>query len=460
MFDRLRKILERRSYDAAQGGRRWRGQPSMPAPVTETHAARFTLAARARYAVSNNPLAASGLEAWVNSLVGVGVKPQSRHPDPATRDLLSTRFERWTDTADADGLTDFYGLQASLVRSMIVVGEAFTVLVTEGGRLRVRQIDPDQVDASHNVRLANGAQIVQGVEFDTVGRRVAYHVFTERPGQIFGEHSLRRERIPAEDVVHLFRPLWPGQVRGLSWFAPILLRMADHDSTRDAQQVRQKVGAMLTGFVRSADGGGQPFDGEQVGGAITGGLEPGTIKYLAPGEEVVFSNPPAIGMDAVAFMRLTEREIAVGLGVPPYLLHGDLSDVNFSSIRAGLIAFRERVEALQHSVLVYQALRPIYERWATLEALTGRVVSRVEDATPAVWVTPRQVWVDPLKDTQAEILAISAGLKSRREAVASRGVDIEALDAEIATDKARADGLGLTFAPANDNAPAVADDAA
>jgi len=349
-------------------------------------------------------------------------------------------------------------LSASLVRSMVVAGEAFAVLVTESGRLKVRQIDPDQVDASYNARLNDGRQIVQGIEFDASGRRAAYYVFVERPGQIFGEHSLRRERIPAEDMIHLFRPIWPGMCRGLSWFAPILLRMTDHDETRDAQQVRQKVGALLTGFIRNADGGSDPMEGEQVGGTLTGGMEPGAMKYLAPGEEVVFSTPPTIGMDAIAFMRLTEREIAVGLGVPPYLLHGDLSDVNFSSIRAGLIAFRERVEALQHSVLVYQALRPVYERWATLEVLSGRVKSTVEDALPAVWVTPRQTWVDPLKDTQAEILAIGAGLKSRREAVASRGVDIEALDAEIAADNERATSLGLTF-NANDNA-AIDDEAA
>lgn len=449
-----------RSYDAASGGRRWNGNPGMVRPVTVAHAARHTLAARARYAVSNNPLAASGLEAWVTSLVGVGVKAQSQHTDPLRRKDISQRFEDWTDFADADGLTDFYGLQASIARSVVVTGEAFVLLINDPDGLRLRLVDPEQVDASYTVVLSATHQVIQGVEFDAAGRRTAYHLFAERPGQ-FGDFGLKRIRVAAEDMVHVFRPLWPGMVRGISWFAPVLLRMTDLDETRDAQQVRQKVGALLTGWIKNTDGSGAPLDGTSANGVLSGAMTPGALTYLSANEEIVFSTPPTIGMDSIAFMRLSEREIAVGLGIPGYLLHGDLSDVNFSSIRAGLIAFRERVEALQYSMLVFMALRPIFERWATLEVLSGRMTGTVAETLPAKWVTPRTTWVDPLKDAQAEILAISNGLKSRREAAASRGVDVELLDEEIAADRQRETSLGLTFpAPVNDNRPPVEDAAA
>ncbi|MEW9617444.1 phage portal protein [Shinella sp. S4-D37] len=458
MLNRLRSFFTgKRSYTGAAGGRRWSGAQSMPAPVSSAHAARHTLAARARFAVANNPLACSGLESWVTSLVGTGVKMQSRHADTSIRETLSARFEAWTDSADADEATDFYGIQASAVRSMIVAGEAFILMLNTASGLRLRLLDPEQVDSSYTVALSDGGQVVQGVEMDAEGKRRAYHVFVDRPGHMTG-FTRQRSRIPSDDICHLYRPLWPGQIRGISFFAPVLLRMADHEGSRDSQQVRQRVGAALAGFIRSTDASGPPMDGEQAGNTLVGGLEPGTLKYLAPGEEIVFSSPPTIGMDAIAFMRLTEKEIAVGLGVPAYLLNGDLSDVNYSSIRAGLISFRERVEALQHSVLVFQFLRRVYERWVTLEVLDGKVSTTIDAALPAIWVTPRQAWVDPLKDAEAEILLFNNGMKSRREIVASRGLDIEALDAEMAADKARADGLGLTFGtpPANDNTPPAA----
>ena len=61
---------------------------------------------------------------------------------------------------------------------------------------------------------------------------------------------------------------------------------------------------------------------------------------------------------------------------------------------------------------------------------------------------PRNDWVDPQKDVAAEVAAINAGLMSRRQAVAARGYDLEALDAEIAADNARAASLGLNFSRA------------
>jgi capsid protein len=58
---------------------------------------------------------------------------------------------------------------------------------------------------------------------------------------------------------------------------------------------------------------------------------------------------------------------------------------------------------------------------------------------------PAKRWVDPAKDAAAEAEQIRLGLKSRRQAVAEQGWDIEALDAEIAADRARERDLGLDF---------------
>nr|WP_246729193.1 phage portal protein [Methylosinus sp. RM1] len=124
-------------------------------------------------------------------------------------------------------------------------------------------------------------------------------------------------------------------------------------------------------------------------------------------------------------MRVTAREIAAGLGVPYEQLTGDLSSVNYSSIRAGLVEFRRRVEALQHNVVVHQFCRPVWRRFVTTEYLAGRLEAPGFERDPepylsASWLPPKVEWVDPLKDVQAEILAIGAGLMSRRQAVAAR----------------------------------------
>jgi capsid protein len=51
--------------------------------------------------------------------------------------------------------------------------------------------------------------------------------------------------------------------------------------------------------------------------------------------------------------RPTDEELAAGVGLTYELLTGDLSQVNYSSIRAGLIEFRRRMEALQWQVLAH-----------------------------------------------------------------------------------------------------------
>lgn len=463
----LRSIF-RRSYDGAGGGRRWTGSGEMPLPLAAMGAARGPIAKRARYLVGSNALAASAVEAWVSALVGTQIKPQSAHPDAAVREQLNAAWESWTDRADADGLADAYGLQALAARRMVTDGDAFAVLLSDSrGELRIRIMDAEQVDPALHRELPSGARIIAGVEFDAAGRRVAYHAFRERPGLPLAIATpLDTVRLPAEDVCHLFNPVAPGQVRGLSWFAPVLLRLHDLDQLHDAQIMRQKVAALLAGFIVDPNATAGGFTGEMKGNVLDGGLEPGTLKVLDPGQDIRFSDPASIGAEAIDFLKLTAREIAAGLGIPYETLTGDLSGVNYSSIRAGLVEFRRRVEVLQHNVIVFQLCRPIWRRFVTLEILSDRLSAPGFEYDPepylsARWITPKQEWIDPAKDVQAEIAAIGAGLMSRRQAVTARGYDIEALDREMADDNDRARRLNLTFgdpqrgaSPVEEGAPA------
>lgn len=442
-------------YDGGSGGRRLKGAGSMPTTIGAQLAGAQTLARRARYLAGNNGHAAAGVEAWVSALVGAGIKPQSAHPEPRMRETINAAFDRWTDEADADGASDFFGLQSLVARRMVVDGECFAVLtMNERGALRIRLMDSSQVDGAYHSELKDGARIVAGVEFDAAGRRIAYHCWRNRPGLPLAA-NLDLVRLPAEDVAHIFRAETPGQVRGVSWFAPVLLRLADLDQAHDAQLVRQKIAALLTGFVIDPNGGAAGFEGDrQSDGVLDGGLEPGTLKVLQPGQDIRFSDPAAIGSEATEFLRITTREIASGLGVPYEHLTGDMSQVNYSSIRAGLVEFRRRVEAVQHNTLAFQFCRLVWRRFITTEVLAGRLDAPGFEADPepyfAVrWLPPKLDWVDPAKDAQAEITAIGAGLMSRRQAVAARGYDLEVLDREIADDAARAAAMGLSFPATN-----------
>ncbi len=443
-------------YDGAAGGRRWRSGGEIPIPLASQLAARQSLAKRARYLVANNGFAAAGRSAWASALAGSGIAPQSAAEDAAARKTIHRAWTQFCEECDADGLSDFYGLQATLAERMVSDGECFAAFIHDGdGRLRIRLIDATQVDGSYHADLSGGSRIVAGVEFDEAGHRLAYHAYKQRPGLPIMT-SVQLVRLPAEDVCHVFRVETPGQVRGISWFAPVLLRLADLDAAHDAQLMRQKVAALLAGFIVDPNGAGAGFDGKPDGGGnLEGGLEPGTLKTLLPGQDIRFSDPAAIGMESIEFLKITAREIAAGLGVPFESLTGDLSNVNYSSIRAGMVEFRRRAEAYQTNTLIRQFCRPVWRRWLATEILSGRLSAPGFERDPEAWfavnwLPPRTDWVDPLKDVEAEILAMNAGLMSRRQAVAARGYDLEALDTEIARDRSDASALGLQF----NNAPA------
>ena len=53
-------------------------------------------------------------------------------------------------------------------------------------------------------------------------------------------------RVLAREVLHVFDQLFPGQVRGISWLAPVLLKLADFDAASDAMLMTLKVQSLMT----------------------------------------------------------------------------------------------------------------------------------------------------------------------------------------------------------------------
>ena len=143
-------------------------------------------------------------------------------------------------------------------------------------------------------------------------------------------------------------------------------------------------------------------------------------------------------------------QVASALGIPYPYLTNDMVKGNFSNSRLALIEFRRRVSAWQHSVMVFQLCRPVYARWMDAAVLSGALVLPGYEANrsrllAANWLPTKWDWVDPLKDANAEIAQIEAGLKSRTQAIAERGYDAEQVDREIAAERERERLLGLDF---------------
>lgn len=450
-----------RALDAASGGRRWDKAQTID-NLNSTILSSSTIAARrAGYYARNNPWVASAVASLVGNAVGTGIVPRSQHPDPAVRDKLHRLWAAWC------AKTGFYGKQALAVRQMVEAGEAFAryrvKLHTDGYDvpLDLELIDREQVPLDRFVERGTN-RVRAGIEFDADGNRVAFHVLPHRPGDPFAPltgNGVDTVRLPAEDVLHLFQPLTAGQLRGITWLASTLLRLHELDQYEDAALVKAKVAALFAGFITDPDGSiaGQN-DGSAVNGILNLAFEPGTLAPLPPGTDIRFSDPK--GDTAYAeFVRGHLRAIAAGIGVTYEQLTGDYSATNYSSARAALVEHRRRLEQLQHNVIIPQFCAPVWARFVRVAVLSGALHApdferNAADYLAVEFLPPKFDFVDPAKDVKAELEAIAGGLKSRAQAVAERGYDIEQIDAEIAADQAREQNLGLSFGKAA--APAAA----
>lgn len=190
------------------------------------------LRARARQIVRSNPYASNAADSFVANAVGAGIVPSSLLTDAALKDELQRVWLAWTDEADADDLTDFYGLQAMAARAMFEAGECFVRFRPrrpEDGLtvpLQLQLLESEHLPFEKNEIGTNGNQIRCGVEFDKIGRRVAYHFYRKHPGDAT-DQSGKGEivRVPASEVLHIYRPQRPGQIRGVPWISPALVKL-------------------------------------------------------------------------------------------------------------------------------------------------------------------------------------------------------------------------------------------
>lgn len=454
------KMTAERAYEGAKTGRRTGGWiTGTTSADSEISASAVKLRDRSRALCRDNPYAARARDIFCANVVGTGIMAKAGAAQDA--------WNRWMQECDADGLHDFYGLQALVMRSVFESGEClirFRPRRPEDGMvvpLQLQVIEPDYLDSGKTGQVNGGGWIVNGVEYNAIGQRVAYHLYTQHPGDnLITGASLQSKRIPAEEVLHIFERQRPGQTRGVPRLAPILLKMRDLDDYEEAELVRKGIESCFAAIVTTDDVGTTlGANTTDTNGTRIETLGAGLIQYLRPGQDVKFGSP-APGGDYGSYTRTQLRAIAAGIGITYEQLTGDLSDVNYSSIRAGLVEFYKFVDMLQWHCLVPMMLQPIWRRWAETAYAVKAIRQRAEPFP--VWTPPRRQWVDPLKDVNAARQEIAAGITSLSETIRMRGEDPERVFAEIASERALLKDLGIVTdliaepLPPEDPAPATA----
>lgn len=445
-----------RAYEAAKTGRRTQGWiTSGTSANAEIGAAAATLRARARDLVRNNPYAVMAVRKLAAKVVGAGIVPRLDVPSGELdrKRLALAEWNAFVEASDPEGVSDFYGQLHVATRAMFESGEALVRFIPRPASwklrvpLQIQVMEGDWLDSEKTEPLKDGGAIIQGVEYEASGRRAAYWLFDEHPGETysFARRSLQSRRVPAAEILHLFERLRPGQARGMTAFAAVALRAQDVDDVADSKRWQQKVAAAFAAFVKSPDGPAKSqlaaASETDAAGRRVEAIAPGTIKYLKPDEEVTFLSPPSVE-GYLDYMVLELRAIAAGIGIPYEQMTGDLSQTNYSSIRAGTVDFHDLLDCWQWLTVIPQVCRPVWNRVGNLLVALGR---RAPGDYRALWAPPRRRFVDPVKEVEGVREEIRAGTKLWDEAVAEQGFDPDEQAAAIANRNVEFDRYGLVL---------------
>lgn len=450
-------------YDAGGTGRRMRGWTPPTAGPNRAIVQIQKLRDRSHDAARNDWTAAAGLQHWTTNLIGTGIVPRAKRiTDLKKKKNYADLWTKWTKVSDSDGVLDFYGQETLATRSWLEGGEVFGRLrIMPAGSmdipLKLQLLEADYIpmlDANTWVGMPVGNILRSGVEFDQYGQRVAYWAFKSHPSDYLGLTitSAILTRIPASEMIHVFEPKRPGQIRGVPDFAPVLARLRNVADFDDAVLERQKLANLFTAFIKQVIpqnwDGNDPMTGKPIqydkDGTPMAALEPGTSQELLPGEDVTFSNPPEAGTTYSEFMRGQNIGTAAGQGLPYELMSGDIANVSDRTLRIIVNEFRRYAEQRQWQIIIPMLCQKVRERWVDIANLAGLIDDAdIDDMKLVEWSPHGWEYIHPVQDVEGKQIAVDAGFKSRSSVISSQGDDPDEVDAERKADQDRAEKLGL-----------------
>lgn len=387
---------------------------------------------RLRNVFDVNPFAVKVKGSLLNNLVGYGITGTVK----AAKKTQSL-WADWIEVCDFDGVSDLYGLQELAASEWLDNGEVFIVKRIVAGAavhpLRLQVLSIDQLDTS---AAAANARVRDGIEY-AGGRPVAYHFKRSIELDVYGDPI----RVPAEQVIHLFHRKRAGQWRGRPLFEPVLDVVDDVDDYLEAEGVRKKISACFVGFrapsIESDDPAMGTVEPESAPIADPDGppeesLYPGMIINGRAGETMTFGDPKA-DAGISDYMRWAGLRIAAGAQTTYERATGDLSNVNYSSYKAGDIEFQRFIGRLHWLLFIPRLCRAIERAWVDVGYEVGLLAAR---RPTFKWTPPPFGSVDLGKDVRARREQVAGGHESLRNVVAEGGYDLDELSDEIVADVA------------------------
>lgn len=459
-------------YDGAGRGRRMASwQAPSTGPNEAINGGLQTLRNRSSDVARNDWTGESTLQKWSTTLIGIAITPRFRRiKDKDRRAEVNDLWSDFVREADADGVLDLYGMQTLAVRSWLERGEMFARRRyrsrSDGLRvpMQVQLLESDMVpnfNATTFQGMSTRNTIKSGIEYDTRGRKMAYWVYKEHPGDSptgidSNPAASLLVRVPAEDMLHMFEPKRIGQRRGVPIMATILAKLRNVADFEDTTLERQKLANLIVGFI-SRDLPSFDSTDPNALAALTGleaeidgdgspllPMKPGLMQELEDGQKVTWSTPPDAGVNYSEYMRTSHLGTTAGTGLPYELAVGDIKGVSDRTLRVVINEFRRFASQRQWQIIIPQFCQRIIEWFADASVLAGDIPLSERDAVVRAEHAPHGwEYIHPTQDVQGKVMEVQNGFRSRSSVIGEAGDDPDVVDKERAEDADRERDLGL-----------------
>ncbi|QGJ70618.1 Phage portal protein, lambda family [Planctomycetales bacterium 10988] len=387
-----------------------------------------------------------------DNIVQGGFQPA---PDTGDKQLDAELTERWKEWSDNPELCDIQGelpfaeLEWIAWRQKIVDGDVCGILLDNGSV---------QLMESHRLRTPGGIDdwVVHGVRLGTARRRLEY-LFTKEdvdpwlPVRSVTEVSRYpvRDALGIRQVAHLYRSNRYSQTRGVSDFAPVFDVISGIEDLNLAKIVQAQIVSCIAFFLeqtsgappQTRDSGKVTYD-EATESKLTADLRPGAIKKLPPGTTLKSFSPNVPNPEFFQHLKWLISLISVNLGMPLVLVMLDASETNFSGWRGAIDQAKQGWKRNQ-DLFIRRFHSPIWKwkltQWSLLDPALMSARERLGNAYyKNNWQKPGWPYIEPLKDTQADVLRLKNVLISPRRVHSERGRDYDVIVKETIEDNASA----------------------
>jgi lambda family phage portal protein len=423
-----------------------------------------TLRERSRDLSRNAPVAIGAISTCLTNVVGTGLKLQSRidrdvlkmtdEEAEAWENKAEREYRLWSESRECHRSRQWNMsiIQELAFRQTLENGEIFITLPRierEGSpyKLKLDMIEADRVCNAD--RAPNTETLIEGIEKDEDGAPVKYHILNQHPGSmISSKGKYTWEKIDAfgtktglPNILHLFRPLRPGQNRGVPYLAPVIEPLKQLDRYTEAELMAAVITSMFTVFIKNEKAAfpAPTFSNENLGqetGATSADkdmkLAAGAIIELDGGREIQTADPGRPNSAFEPFVTAIFEQIGAALEIPYEIIIRHFSS-SYSASRAALLEawrfFRGR-----RAWLVNVFCQPVYEIFLYEAIARGRLSAPGFFADPMIrkaycgaeWIGDAPGYIDPAKDIDAAEKRMELGISTLdQETALITGGDME-----------------------------------